>query len=370
MMIPNRVEELTPEWLTEALRSGGVLGAGARVVSVEAERLGEGAGFIGQLFRLRLTYAGDAVSTTASGAPASIIAKMPTLDAGSRTLAQMYGLYEREYRFYTELADEITFRTARCYYADGDAASERYVLLLEDMGVHGTPGDQVAGCTAEQAHLALTELARHHALWWGSPRLDEIAWISPGVDLVAGVMEQTYAASWEPALAAFGERIPKEIADALPSLGTRLLALMAPYRDGPLTLAHGDYRLDNMFFGRDGADYELAVLDWQSPNKGWGMYDVAYFMYSNLDIETRRACEDDVLREYHGALVAQGVEGYTLEQAREDFATSLLVSLGIWVGNAASLDMTNERGRALFELFFERLVAAILDHDALRYLEA
>lgn len=181
MMIPNRVEELTPEWLTEALRSGGVLGAGARVVSVEAERLGEGAGFIGQLFRLRLTYEGDA-----GDAPATLIAKTPTLDEGSRAVALMYGLYEREYRFYKELAAEIAFRTPRCYYADGDADTARYILLLEDMGAHGTAGDQVAGCTAEQAHLALRELARHHAQWWRSPRLDEIAWIPPGVDLVGG----------------------------------------------------------------------------------------------------------------------------------------------------------------------------------------
>lgn len=155
----------------------------------------------------------------------------------------------------------------------------------------------------------------------------------------------------------------------MPRLAARIIELMEPYRERSLTLAHGDYRLDNMFFGRDGADYELAVLDWQSPNKGWGMYDVAYFMYSNLDIETRRACEDDVLREYHGQLVAHGVTDYPLELVREDFGKSLLVSLAIWVVNGASLDVTNERGRALFELFFDRLVAAILDHDALRYLE-
>jgi hypothetical protein len=363
--IPSAIDELTPAWLTDALHASGVLPQHARVASVRAETLGEGSGFIGQLARLHLAYEGDA-----SGAPPTVIAKMPALDEGARQLASMYGLYEREYRFYTELADEISFRTARCYYADGDAENTRYILLLEDMGQHGTAGDQVAGCSADEAHLALTELARHHAQWWRSPRLDEIAWIQPGIDLVAAAMEQAYPMSWEPTIAAFGDHIPPTIKDALPTLGARILELMEPYRDGPLTLAHGDYRLDNMFFGRDGAGYGLAVLDWQSPNKGWGLYDVSYFMYSNLDTDTRRACEDDVLRDYHAALVAQGVEGYSHDQVREDYVKSLLVSLAIWVVNAASLDMANERGRALFEIFFDRLVAAILDHDALRYLEA
>jgi hypothetical protein len=42
-----------------------------------------------------------------------------------------------------------------------------------------------------------------------------------------------------------------------------------------------------------------------------------------------------------------------------------MVSLGIWIVNAATLDTANERGKALFDLFFDRLSAAIADHDAL-----
>ena len=50
-----------------------------------------------------------------------------------------------------------------------------------------------------------------------------------------------------------------------------------------------------MFFGNPGSGYEVAVLDWQSPNMAWGAYDVAYFLYSNVEIETRRAHEMDML---------------------------------------------------------------------------
>jgi len=367
--IPTTPADLTPRWLTGALRAGGVLRE-ATVAAAGQELLGQGAGFIGQIVRLTLTY--DRPEAGAPGGPAgpaTLIAKMPALDPGARELAALYGLYEREYRFYNELAHEISFRTPRCYYSDGDAESVRYVLLLEDLGASGCAGDQVAGCTAEQARIALSRLASHHARWWQHARLTEIPWLQPGIDLVNGAMQQSYPQAWPAALGLFGERVPQSIRDVLPTLGERITTLLDSIAaEAPMTIAHGDYRLDNMFFGNPGADYDVAVLDWQSPNQGWGAYDIAYFVYSNVDTATRRAHEPEMLREYHRALTAGGVSDYSFDQLVLDYRRSLLVSLGIWVVNAATLDTANERGKALFDLFFDRLSAAITDHSALELL--
>ena len=363
--IPTTLDELTAPWLTDALRSSGVIGVGTRVSAVSLETLGEGAGFIGQLARLTLTYDGPA-----SGAPNTLIAKMPALDPGARELAGLYGLYEREYRFYRELADEMTFRTPHCYYSDGDAEKVEYILLLEDLGATGRAGDQVEGCTAEEARIALAHLALHHARWWQHPRLAEIAWLTPGIDLVNGAMEQSYPQAWEPTLTAFSDHVASEIRDVMPTLGPRITTLLASLADRPMTIGHGDYRLDNMFFGNPGSGYEVAVLDWQSPNVAWCAYDVAYFLYSNVDTKTRRAHEMDILREYHRLLVEHGVTGYSFEDLVYDYRASLLVSLAIWIVNAATLDTANERGKALFDLFFDRLNAAIMDLDALELLPA
>ena len=364
LAIPTTPDDLTASWLTEARRAGGVIGDAA-VTSARCEVLGQGAGFIGQIARLTLTY-----DRPVGGAPATLIAKMPALDDGARELAGVYGLYEREYRFYREMAEEVTFRTARCYYSDGDAENVRYILLLEDFGASGRAGDQVKGCTPAELRLALSQLALHHARWWQDPRLPGIAWLTPGIDLVNGAMEQSYPLAWERAIETFGDRMPQAIRDVLPALGQQVTRLMEPLAGGPMTMVHGDYRLDNMFFGDDGGGYELAVLDWQSPNLGWGAYDIAYFLYSNVDTETRRSYEMDVLRDYHRTLVEQGVAGYSFEQLLDDYRRSLLVSLGIWIVNAATLDTANERGKALFDLFFDRLCAAITDLRALEMLPA
>jgi hypothetical protein len=334
-------------------------------VSAEFKTLGEGSGFVGQLLRVTLTY-----DRTEPGAPTTLIAKLPALDAGARELAAMYGLYELEFRFYTELAPDVTFRVPRCYYAAGDAEAVKYVLLLEDLGATGTPGDQVVGCTAEQATLALTHLATHHARWWRSPRLTGMPWLRPGIDLVNAALEQGYPHVWQITLDRYGDGIPEEIRAVLPTLAARVTTLMEPFKDGALTIGHGDYRLDNMFFGNPGAEYELAVLDWQSPSQAWPAYDIAYFVYSNIDVATRRAHEDELMRGYHSALIVAGVTDYDWETLMRDYRASLLVSLAIWVINVGSLDTANERGAALFQLFFDRLCAAIMDHNALELLPA
>lgn len=361
---PDSIDELTSVWLTAALRAGGVLGTES-VREAKYEPLGAGAGFVGQLARIHLTY-----DHAPAGAPATLIAKMPGLDPGARELAALYGLYELEFRFYSDIADEVSFRTARCYYAAGDAATVRYVLLLEDMGANGTVGDQVKGCALDQARMVVRKLAEHHARWWRNPRLTELAWLQPAVDLVAGALTTTYPLVWDLALANAGDELSPEIRAVIPTLGARVLTLMEPLRESAVTLAHGDYRLDNMFFGNAGSGYDLAVLDWQSPNLGWGAYDIAYFLYSNLDVETRRQHEDTILHDYHAALVAGGVHDYSYEALHADYVASMLVSLAIWVINVATLDTANERGVALFKLFLERLSAAILDLNALDRLPA
>ena len=363
LAIPTSPADLTAEWLTEALRRGGAIGD-ATVTSATHEVLGQGAGFVGQVARVTVTY-----DHAVAGAPATLIAKMPALDPGARELAGLYGLYEREFRFYRELADQIAFRTPRCYYSAGDAAKVEYVLLLEDLGATGHAGDQVQGCTADEAHLVLRQLALHHAQWWGGERLDRVPWLESGIDIVGGALIQAYPPSCERVLELFGPQLPKAITGIMPGLGPRLVTLMEPFRDAALsTMIHGDYRLDNMFFGNPGSGYELAVLDWQSPNRGWGAYDISYFVYGNVDIATRRAHEMEWLREYHNTLVENGVTGYAFDALHRDYRSSLLASLGIFVINGATLDTANERGRALFDLFFDRLGTAIMDLDALELL--
>jgi len=70
--IPQRLEDLTPDWLTGVLRERGHL-QGGHVSAVKLESIGDGVGFMGVIGRLGLSYEGDS-----EGAPDSLIAKLPT----------------------------------------------------------------------------------------------------------------------------------------------------------------------------------------------------------------------------------------------------------------------------------------------------
>lgn len=63
---------------------------------------------------------------------------------------------------------------------------------------------------------------------------------------------------------------------AVPDMNTLMQALVdqRPEDDGQRTLVHGDYRIDNMIFARDGATC-LAVLDWELSTIGHPYADLA-----------------------------------------------------------------------------------------------
>src|SRR5215510_6490384 len=127
MSIPTGPGTLTPAWLTWALRGTGSI-TDATVTSCDIEILGEGKGFTGQVARIWLDYDIDAAS-----APVSLIAKFPPLEPEVRVALNHYRIYEKEFRFYRDVAQDIALRTPRLYYSALNPASGESILLLEDL---------------------------------------------------------------------------------------------------------------------------------------------------------------------------------------------------------------------------------------------
>ena len=177
----------------------------AGVSGLAVEPIGIGVGFLGQLARLRLTY-----DRPEGGAPATAIAKLPTLEPGGRGICQLFQFYEREIRFYGDVGREMPVRVPRCYASAMDVAADDYILLLEDL--HPLPmGDDAAGCSAAEAEVAIRSIARMHAAFWESPALERLAWM-PTVDApVHQFAEGAYQQSLVPYLNAFGDHLSPKI---------------------------------------------------------------------------------------------------------------------------------------------------------------
>lgn len=356
--IPLALSDLTPSWLTGALRAAGHLDASA-VASARVEAIGQGVGVLCQLARIAIEY-----DRPAPAAPATLVAKLPTADLQTRGMVSLFRFYEREVRFYRELAPWVDLATPRCYASAFDADSGDFALLLEDLGADRI-GDQLAGCSAQDAALVVDEIARLHAAWWGHPRLAELPWLPPVDSEVNRMGLGLYPQAWAIFLDRFGAAMSPALRAIGDRLGDQLMSLLDEVAGGPQTVCHGDLRLDNVFFRAQGDEARpLTLIDWQIAGRAVGTYDVAYFVSQSLATGVRRACERALLARYHAALVAGGVRGYDFARCEADYRRAVLFCFVYPVMAGGLGDLSNERGRALAAAMAERSAAALADWNA------
>lgn len=352
MTIPAGPEELTADWLTDALRSAGVITT-STVTKIETRVIGEGSGFIGQLALVSLTY--DAPEP---GAPASLIAKFPAATEMGRHIGNLFDFYHREIRFYEEIAEEVDLRTPKMYFSAMNRDTQEYILLIEDLAP-ACVGDHAEGCTLEEAQLSIREIGKFHATWWEHPRLDELVEWMPLCDApVHQSAENSYQQAWEPFIQNFGDRLSPAMRKTAEEIATRVIKLQSSISDRPHTIVHGDYRTDNLFFASP-AGGAFGVVDWQIAFRGRGIFDVAYLLCGGLAPDVRKANEERLLKLYHDTLVANGVTGYSFEQCWREYRRMALYVMVYVVISLGTLDFANERGLKLFNAWLARATAAI-----------
>ena len=100
-------------------------------------------------------------------------------------------------------------------------------------------------------------------------------------------------------------------------------------------LVHGDYRLDNMLFGRPGSLRDLTVVDWQTVTWGPALTDVAYFLGCALRTEERRAHYDELLTAYHCGLGPYSA--MTLGQVRDGVRRQSFFGVMMTIVSSSSL---------------------------------
>lgn len=366
--IPENADAITADWMRRALAAGG--GADAPVDDVVVSGVGAGVGLLAQILRCRLTRRDD--DGVAAG-PESVIVKLPSLEPKSLRMSRMQSLYKREFDYYRRVAPDAPVRSPRLLYGDFDKRGHRFVLVLEDLA-HMQPGDHHAGATPEQARRAVRALAKLHGRYWhdvGRP---------PASSPVAGffdtmnprllpLLQILYLALLGPALRRFGDCFSDEMRGLAEAYGPLVSAHIGEVAaTAPRTFIHGDYRLDNLFFGA--GDDDVAVIDWQVSGLGCGLYDVAYFLGASVTTDIRRRIESDVLREYTDVLLGTGVTGFTFDDCRRLYRSHMLGRLLISIFVCGGLDMTDERNRRLAESGLRRTLAAIEDLEAAEFLPA
>lgn len=338
-----RISQLSTAWLAAALKEDPLRVTGLEPVPV-------GTGQVADTYRL---------SFRLDGAAQSLILKLTAQDPVSRETGRRQANYLREVRFYQCLAGTMEVRAPRCRHADVSEDGAEFELLLEDM-TPCRPGNQLTGCTVAEVEAVLDEAAKLHAARWQDPSLARLPWL-------AGSSAARRTSFFTAMFAAFRERYSDQLDEEVLAVGTEFFATISAYfaavEAAPRTVAHGDFRPDNILFGGHGGEVPVTVVDWQTVHAGPAMADVSYFIGGALPTEARRIHERPLLERYQEELCRRGVR-YPLADCWQDYARFSLQNYLVGVGAAMSVKQT-DRGDQMFLSMVRHAAHHALDLDAL-----
>lgn len=343
---------LRPQWLSTVLRRHGLI-AQSRVTAVQATPVGNG--MLGLNLRLALEY-----DRPEPSAPATLVAKLASTKPESRESGAVLGLYTRETRFYQELAQLLKQGLARTLFADVSADGRSFCLLFEDLAP-ARGGDQLSGCSLADAETAIDAAAALHAPLWGDAERLALPWLSR--DFMVGM----YIEKLPPCVELVAVRFAKLLQPGVIDVARAYAAVIRTYfamQQGPFTISHQDFRLDNLLFDARGGRMPIAVLDWQTFMPGPGALDAVYFVGAGLLPELRRAHEQSLARRYHAALLAHGVQGYDWAQCWHDYRLHAAHGLIMAIVGAAITTPT-ERGDQMLSTMINRHALQMIDLDTL-----
>lgn len=340
-----RPTDLTADWLTATL-------GGPPVTGFEVERIGTGQ--MSECYRVRLRYGTE----TAATGPASVILKVAAADPSSRQTGLSMGLYEREVRFYADVAPGLGDGVAACHHAAYDPETGAFDLLLEDAHP-AVPGDEIRGATVDQAMAALRTLGRVHGPAMRDAALADADWLTRESPVDQALIGALYAGF----LDRYHDRIAPEHREVCDRYVASFDAFMAEQETAPRGLVHGDYRLDNLLFDAE----DVTVVDWQTVTSGPALTDVAYFLGCALPTDARREHYDALLAAYHEALGPGN--GLTADDVREQVRRQSFFGVLMAIVSSMLVERT-DRGDDMFTTILARHCDHVLDTGALELLPA
>ena len=146
----------------------------------------------------------------------------------------------------------------------------------------------------------------------------------------------------------------------------KLIPLVAQWKavfSEPQCLWHSDLRADNVLFDTQGGTHPVTVLDWQGLGFGRGTIDVAHWMGTSMETDTRRKHERELITHYHQSLQRNGVSDYSAEQCWNDYRLQAIHGLQVGVFGLGAVKRT-ERGDQMWKVWIRRTAAQVRDLDS------
>ncbi|TZG27386.1 phosphotransferase [Sphingomonas montanisoli] len=260
------------------------------------------------------------------------------------------GTQVNEIGFFRDCAPVMDLNVPRCLYAGLDEETLAGIIIMEDMiPIGGKFLTAMSAYTADQAAGSVDQIARLHGASWGDAKLNPFPWAKPR-------MAQLASLPWlEPAKLTDLLKGPR--GDALPDAfrdGGRVLASMKALAERDekheRCLVHGDAHAGNVFQHGD----KIGLIDWQVLQRANWSLDLAYHVGAALDVEDRRANEQDLLRFYLDRVKQYGGNPPAWDEAWALYRQSVAYGFFMWA-------ITLRVDPPIIERFCTRLGTAVVD---------
>lgn len=340
------VEDLSVQFLSTALSRD--------VAKFSSERIGTGQ--VGECHRIHLEYAEGETG------PSSAVIKLAASGTLSRQSGWKLGIYERESRFYSDIAPTLKGCSSivKCYSTVADRDSDLFHILLEDIAP-ATVGNDIVGTSLEEARLAVQALGTLQGV---SLNTDPPEWLDVGVKASQAQLQ----AFWKGFLGRYQDRVKAEyrgMVDRWLGCFDRYAEILTDSKSQKC-LVHGDYRLDNMLFRHEGGQpVSFSVVDWQMVNHGPVFQDLAFFLGVSVPTDTRRAHERGLIQLYYDALGPS--PPFSLEECIDGVHKQSFLGLPMAFASPMLLEQT-DRGDDMFLTMLDRLATYIIDTNAVETL--
>eukprot|EP00035_Acanthoeca_spectabilis_P011328 m.199228 g.199228 ORF g.199228 m.199228 type:complete len:450 (-) comp15312_c0_seq4:62-1411(-) len=338
IVAPMDKEDITAEWVTAALHQSNVLPTDIKVVSVDPlVNIGDGRGLANYSWDVRVHYD----KPVNPDIPTRFVYKQmnksftPNFPPGQlRVIANK--CYTIEAFFYNELRDKMPIPLPKTYWAGATQPENpreefgHYGILIEHLGDDVIKLSATDATSDWQHQQAMDTLAKLHASIWNSTEDPECFFTSKDV----ASLFTFFMGGTEGGIAYVRKNYPKWFPEGgakyADYLSQAILTMDDWLMKGTTDHKHWagfDVRTENMLWRKVHPkldEYELVVLDHQTwCQAGSPMLDLAVFHMMSCTEEQMEECATKGIRRYYDQLIANGVKGYSWEDANRDFDNAL-----------------------------------------------
>ncbi len=351
---------ITPEWLSRVLLAEGSLPTGARVIGAPYELIGVGVGVLSRIYRVSPQY-----SQVVPAAPASVIVKIPTDNEANRFTADLLSAFRREMVFYSEFAQSAPFRIPRCFAAVQASDNSDFTLVMEDLAGMRFQ-DQLEGSSWTDTIAAIQAIASFHAAWMNAEHPYPDLYLPLLNDGYLALLPMLFNQNWGMAKEIFADLLTDDVRRFGDTWGEHCAFMLAGLNAPYTTMAHGDWRADNVLF-EPGVDGAVVGIDFQLLGVGCGTYDVAFYVSQSVDPHERLGRDRDLVQIYVDALAVAGVT-VDVDIVWTQYRLGLLFCLAYPVNGALGYEEMAPRAKSLMRSMFTRASAAISETNAVEVL--